>query len=129
MLLLVTLELLWQQIFNLLYLFIFKYVFISLFQILVVACRIFSCGMWDLVPWPGIEHRPPVLGMCSFNHWTTREVPFTFWCQQGGNMYTLMPTCSQTITEKHGDITYWKVLVYMDSEPVILCWGPINVGR
>ena len=21
-----------------------------------------SCGMWDLVPWPGIEHRPFALG-------------------------------------------------------------------
>ena len=21
-----------------------------------------SCGMWDLVPWPGIESRPPTLG-------------------------------------------------------------------
>lgn len=30
-------------------------------------------------------------------------------------MYTLMPTCSQTITEKHGDIIYWKVLIYMDT--------------
>ena len=30
-------------------------------------------------------------------------------------MYILMPTCSQTITGKHGDIIYWKVLVYMDT--------------
>ena len=44
---------------------------------------IFSCGMqnhswgmWDLVPWPGIEPRPPELGAPSLSHWTTREVPY-----------------------------------------------------
>ena len=35
----------------------------------------FSCGMWDLVPWPGIDPGPPALGARSLNHWTTREVP------------------------------------------------------
>ena len=46
---------------NALYLFVLnkcsfkKYVFIWLYQILVAACRIFSCGMWELVPWPGID--------------------------------------------------------------------------
>ena len=33
------------------------------------------CGMWDLVPWPGIEPRPPALGAWSLSHCTTREVP------------------------------------------------------
>ena len=37
-----------------------------------------SCCMWDLVPWPGTEPRPPALGAQSVNHWTTREVP-QFW--------------------------------------------------
>ena len=46
---------------------------------LFVVCGIFSCGMQDLVPWPGIEPRSPALGARSLNHWTTREVPnFTF---------------------------------------------------
>ena len=40
-----------------------------------MACWIFSCGVWDLVPWPEIEPRPPELGAQSLNHWTTREVP------------------------------------------------------
>ena len=31
-----------------------------------------SCGMQDLVPWPGIEPRAPVLGTCSLSHCTTR---------------------------------------------------------
>ena len=38
--------------------FFFKYLFIWLCQALVVACEIFSCGTWDLVPWPGIKPRP-----------------------------------------------------------------------
>ena len=34
-----------------------------------------SCGMWDLVPWPGIEPRLPAVGVQSLSHWTTGEVP------------------------------------------------------
>ena len=34
-----------------------------------------SCGIWELVPWPGIKPRPPALGAQSLSHWTTREVP------------------------------------------------------
>ena len=34
-----------------------------------------SCGMWDLVPQPGIEPRIPALGAWSLSHWTTSEVP------------------------------------------------------
>ena len=34
-----------------------------------------SCGMWDLVSWPGIETGSPALGVRSLSHWTTREVP------------------------------------------------------
>ena len=35
-----------------------------------------SRGMWDLVPCPGIEPRPPALGAWSLSPWTTREVPY-----------------------------------------------------
>ena len=35
-----------------------------------------SCGMWDLVLWPGIEPGPPALGVWSLSHWITREVPY-----------------------------------------------------
>ena len=56
--------------------------FTWLHQVLVVAYRIFSCdmqtlrcGMWDLVPWPGIEPGTPALGARNLKHWTTREVP------------------------------------------------------
>ena len=36
-----------------------------------------SCGIWDLVPWPGIEPRD--LGARNPSHWTTREVPRKFY--------------------------------------------------
>ena len=45
------------------------YLFIWLHRVLVVAHRIFSCGMWDLVPWPWIEPRPPALGVWNLNPW------------------------------------------------------------
>ena len=37
--------------------------------------------MWELVPWPGVKPRPPVVGVQSLSCWTTREVsmyPFFF---------------------------------------------------
>ena len=43
-------------------------------SIFAAACRIFSCGMCDLVPWSGIEPVPPTLWAWSVSHWTTREV-------------------------------------------------------
>ena len=42
--------------------FKFIYLFICLCQTLIVACRIFTCGMWDLAPWSGIEPGPPSTG-------------------------------------------------------------------
>ena len=56
--------------------------------VLAVACGLFHCdlrgfccgmwalswGMWDLVPWSGMEPGPLVLGAQSLSHWTTREV-------------------------------------------------------
>ena len=52
----------------------------------VVACRIFSrfmqtlsCGMWDLVPWPGTKPGSPALGAQSLSLWTGRQVPARSW--------------------------------------------------
>ena len=49
--------------------------------VLVVACRVFNCGMqtlsysmWNLVPWPGIKPRPPALGAWGHSYWATRKV-------------------------------------------------------
>ena len=41
----------------------------------VVACFTLGCGMWDLVPWLGMEPGSPALGVWSLSHWTTGEVP------------------------------------------------------
>ena len=38
-----------------------------------------SCGIWDPGPWSGMEPRPSALGAKSLSHWTTREVPTTFY--------------------------------------------------
>ena len=51
------------------------YLFIWQYWVLVVACRIFSCSMWALLPWPGLRPSPPALEAQSLSHWTTREVP------------------------------------------------------
>ena len=54
--------------------------------------RTLGCGMWDLVPWPGIELRPPVLGVWSFSHWTIREAP----CVLNLHVSYLVCCCSVT---------------------------------
>ena len=46
--------------------------------------RIFICSIWALVPRPGIEPGPSVLGVWSLSLWATREVQksvlLTLWC-------------------------------------------------
>ena len=41
---------------------------------LVAAGGIFSRGMRDLSPWPGIEPGSPVLGVQSLSHWPTEDL-------------------------------------------------------
>ena len=55
---------------------IYIYLFIWLCWVLVVALENFSCSVWGLVPYSGIEHRPHALEAWSLSHWTTEEVPF-----------------------------------------------------
>ena len=47
----------------------------NMWGLLVAACKIFSCGLSDLVPQPGIEPGPPALGTWSLSHWTTMDTP------------------------------------------------------
>ena len=56
-------------------LFILKYLFIWTCWVSVAAWGIFSCGMWDLVPWPGLNPGRPHSQVWSLSYWTTREVP------------------------------------------------------
>ena len=44
-------------------------------ELLVAAHRISGCGTRELIPWPGIEPRPPALGAQSLSHQTTRGSP------------------------------------------------------
>ena len=52
-------------------------VFIMARGIFSCGMQTFSCNMWDLVPWPGMETWSPALGAWSLSHWTTSEVPET----------------------------------------------------
>ena len=42
--------------------------------LIYLAAPGFSCGLWGLVPRPGIKPRPPALEAWSLSHRTTREV-------------------------------------------------------
>ena len=55
-------------------------ILIWLHQVSVAVCRM-------SVSWPGIDSRPPALGLWNLSHWTTREAPYFFtlnlfpiWC-------------------------------------------------
>ena len=62
-----TPHLLWSSLIGLLAVPLKKIKIIWLCRILVAACGIFCCcccrGMWDLIPSPGMEPRPPALGV------------------------------------------------------------------
>ena len=54
--------------------------YVCMYVCMYLAVLALSCGMWDLVPWPGIEPRPLAVGVRSLSHWTTREDPIIpFW--------------------------------------------------
>ena len=53
----------------------FFFFFFGLCRVLSCSIWSLSCCMWDLVPWPGIEPRPPASGVQSLSRWATREVP------------------------------------------------------
>ena len=52
--------------------------FIWLCWVFLMACRIFSSSIWDLVSWSGIKTRPHALGAWSLRYSTIREVPMNF---------------------------------------------------
>ena len=47
-------------------------VLVAIHEMFFAACRIFSCDMQGLLPWPGIEPGPPALGAQSLSQWTTK---------------------------------------------------------
>ena len=66
--------------------FFSQYLFIWLCWVLVVAHRSFSCGMWDLVPGPGVEPGSLSLGVWSRSSWTSKEVPKYIYIETSGLM-------------------------------------------
>ena len=44
------------------------------FFLIYLAALGLSYSIWDLVPRPGIESRPPALGVLSLSRWAPREV-------------------------------------------------------
>ena len=86
-----------QSFFNTYYFYLFTW----LCQVSVVTHGIFSCGiqtlscgMWDLVPWPGIEPRHSAQGAWNLSHQTTGKSLYgnyymrCFW-EKLGNMSQL----------------------------------------
>ena len=61
-----------------------KFFLKNFFNLFVCAgnfgCNLWAlrCGLWNLVPWPGIEPGTPVLGMQSLSHWTNQGSPSMF---------------------------------------------------
>ena len=51
-----------------------SFLFIWPCKVIVAACRIFRWNMHAVVPWPGMQSKPPALGAWSLNPWTTKEV-------------------------------------------------------
>ena len=63
------------------------FLFVCLFDCIRCGMRNLSCGIWDLVPWQGLEPGPPALGARSLCHQTTREVSIVL------NYYFLLYLC------------------------------------
>ena len=60
----------------------FVCLFVWLSRVFFTTCGIFSCRVWDLVVWPGIEPRPPALGawsLCHLDHQGSPQDLFFFW--------------------------------------------------
>ena len=51
----------------------------------------FSYDMRDLVPWPGIEPRPPALGVQSLSHWPPGKSPGPVLCLQPASLNSQVP--------------------------------------
>ena len=58
--------------------FLFEKIFIWLCWVLVSPHGIFSCGLWDLVPLPGIEPEPPALRAWSLKSLDQQRSPSPF---------------------------------------------------
>ena len=92
------------------------YLFIWLYQVLVEARKIFSCSMWDLISWPGINpDHTPALGVWNLSHGLLRKFLHSFLNKIDINLpdkpakhICTVGECSQHYMNKNGT-TFWKV--------------------
>ena len=97
-------------------LFKYIYLFIWLYQVLVAARKIFSCSMWDLISWPGINpDHTPALGVWNLSHGLLRKFLHSFLNKIDINLpdkpakhICTVGECSQHYMNKNGT-TFWKV--------------------
>ena len=47
-----------------------------------LGMKTLSCGMWDLVPWAGMELGSLALNVQSLSHWTTRQVSLSLFFKE-----------------------------------------------
>ena len=103
-----------------------RWVLVVALRLFHAACGLCSCGMHvALVPWPGIEPRPPALRVQSLTHWTTSKVPVIFifkkcgWSNRGNEKSGVRKPRSQAPGGKSGagalrsiqhfaEFGYWK---------------------
>ena len=90
------------------------------FKIIYLAAPFLSCGIWNLVAWPGIKPGSPAWGVQSLSHWTTREVPSLGFYQ--GCLIISLPSilCSQTP---------WKCFCHLPFTKGFMGWPWVPRGR
>ena len=94
-----------------------------------LSCGIlaFSYGMWDLVPWSGIEPGPPALGAQSLGHRTTRFSSHQFSSIQSLSRIWLFSTpwtaaCQASLsTNSQSLLKLMSIELVMSSNHLILC--------
>ena len=103
----------WGKIHSLSLFFKNIYVFISL------ATLGLSCGLWDLVPQPGVEPRPPALRAQSPSYWSTRESPLSLSLICGFSIKGFPAFCFSS----WGKFQVWQILGHFDWISCFYCAG------
>ena len=67
---------------------------------------VFNCGMWDLVPWPGMQPGSPALEAWSLSHWTTREVPGS--CHLDAQVLCLNQILTPMVQIFKANVQHWQ---------------------
>ena len=99
---------------------IYFYLLIWMCLVLVAALGIFDLhwGMWDLVPWPGMEPAPPALEAWSLSHWTIREVPGL--CHLDAQVLCLNQISTPMVQIFKGNMQHWHQSERILSKSVLL---------